>query len=489
MEEVKKHLTDIQDICRHGWEAQRHREKHAEARLLYLATGSLMHHLNASSDGVVLDTPDSGLKGDQLFAYVFQQAYSMGLTTNADMEITCSTAIKSWLLSWMCCRQELTSREIMHCKVRGMRQTASRLARDLDEESDSASGTVLSSSSRRISSSSRGRSSNPGSSNERQSQTMNQPSSLADSALAMVHMLPVPEEHSETPVALPMRVPLGPAAHFSANATLLQVRRKMLNLMAKPNELEQYFQSQTLILQAEGEAIFELFSIMKTSWVCQARRRVLPGPVVSDCLDELEDKATRSPHACVRILADVYSGWYSEKCLSAAQRLEDFEHLAGRFSRCWGLFPVAPNVDPVIWAEMIQFLLTFLAFAVSANAEAAIRMLPMSFLRLSQSGVGCAKQTILEFAHNLWKDALTIFEKYSCWHDAFAMTATMVLLAGAGNEISKVYVKQLYRLTDQMSEEIRSVFKVRANLIREDLSVLGSVNPGLIDLSSITAGP
>ena len=65
----------------------------------------------------------------------------------------------------------------------------------------------------------------------------------------------------------------------------------------------------------------------------------------------------------------------------------------------------------------------------------------------------------------------------------------MVLLAGTGNEISKVYVKQLYRLTDQMSEEIRSVFKRRANLIREDLSVLGSVNPGLIDLSSITAGP
>lgn len=93
MEEMKKHLTDIQDICRHGSEAQRHREKHAEARLLYLATGSLMHHLNASSDGLVLDTPDSGLKGDQLFAYVFQQAYSMRLTTNADMEITCSTAM------------------------------------------------------------------------------------------------------------------------------------------------------------------------------------------------------------------------------------------------------------------------------------------------------------------------------------------------------------------------------------------------------------
>ncbi|CAE7284709.1 UVR8, partial [Symbiodinium necroappetens] len=269
-------------------------------------------------------------------------------------------------------------------------------------------------------------------------------------------------------LGLPMRVPVVGMLIFSSDSGLMGLREDMLRRIADPEELDRFFiDGRSHSLVAVSEETLELFGLMADAWSNSARRRFassrpVDGPSASDAWML---KANTSNFCSVRMLADIYSGWYSSECLGSASSLEDFQSLATRFSRCLMCCSANPHkVDSLIWAEMLQVLISFLAHAVSSGFREALSLLPFDFSMARAEA--SERDPVLQFAADLWREAMTTFRTLGCLHDAFAMTTTMILLSGTSVEVKEFanhYVDELVKISNAMPDEAHQpAFRVRA---------------------------
>ena len=439
IEEAKRTL---EEMCRESERGWRGKSRHTHARLLCVRASHLLLTLNIPSP-TASTTVTIEQTGHNIFANIFAQ-------------------INRILRSIESSPESLQSPDLLE-EIKGLHINTKLLADCVDEEVDIVS--VLSSSPGPRSSSSRSSGHTSGTGLPTSSDTSGRTQVTGTSA-------------SQAISAIASRVPVIETATFSSDIALMKLRKELLRQMADPGGLQLLFDSSRSIL-ARSDEMQELFQLMVDSWAGSATRR--SSGLENDSATSRIAHAKASEFPTVRMLADIYAGWYSPDCLRVARSPNDFSIIGHRLARCWTCYLAFPyKVDKLIWAEMIQIIISFLAHAVHHGAEAAISVLPLNLLTNQSLADADARKAVLEFAHTLWQEAFEAFLLLRCVHDAFAMTTTMILLSFSSvpatqistNQQVQVYLEQLELLAKNMElEHERCAFSIRAQQLRPTIAI------------------
>jgi len=281
--------------------------------------------------------------------------------------------------------------------------------------------------------------------------------------------------------------PFAESTDICADKQLYLLRQSLLELMGDAQRLDDLYKSSTPVLEKYGPEEQGLFSVMHQSWVAADRLTDAlktdrkQDLVMHDCIHCLNDIAQKSP-VSVSVLADCYSAWYSSKALRYAHCEDDFLFLAPILSRAIVNFSMCPQIDQLVWAELLQVIVDFISRAVNAGAEDVCAKLPLRAINNKGEQIEGHEGT-RQLARMLWREAFTVFWNKGCFQDATHICSAMILLNGS-QDFESLHAMHL-SVSRMETFKVRQAFAEYFGQINKSLVLHGKITTGLLGLPDI----
>lgn len=273
-----------------------------------------------------------------------------------------------------------------------------------------------------------------------------------------------------------------------------RLRQALLRGIGDSNMLDTTYNKKILpfVQTSDGQTHAQLFELLHAAWKGSALLK--HGKDCGKRLDEIRDRAETAGR---QVLADTYYSWYAASSMRTAKQPRDFQNVARRLERAFGIFALNPGMDRLFVAELLQATVDLVSRVVSlGHFQDLGDCLPVAAFMHGERMRGQSGAKAV--AEALWHEAFTVFREAHCYLDAVALCMHMVVLSEP--DAASTYIRPLRSLLQEMSsdriflqeensEQLQLRLEAHVNMIEGMLKRNEPVGSKHTDLSNILTHP